>query len=379
MTPTEPFSEHEGATVRRALEAEAEGIVAHDAMLDGIRARAGAPRSRRLPWFLAAAAVLLTVGLGALLLPGDTGDEQVDVADRPDPGTTQTPDPADTTEPTETTETTETTTPAGDELPPRPEELVGVTEDGRLVVIDVETGEELRELWALDDPTLPDPPEGGHYAITGVALHPNGRDVFVETCCEPAGGSIFTVAIDGPTGEPDRPSHVGYGMDVSADGRWLAAMSTNLLLLHDLTGGRSRFFDLGDEGFDYSRVAVNADGTEVTAERALERDDDFRTLHSEAVVLRIDGDDAVEVDRIRAEPGRRAMGVYTRFSSISTGAPTTASIRADATGSWVLEVAEPVGIVWYPGAGPPDGWTDPPEPATGEVPWQGPRLVDAAW
>jgi hypothetical protein len=378
MTPTDPFTEAEAAALRDALTADAEETAEAGAeMFDGIRARAGAPRSRRLPWVLAAAAVLLTVGLGALLIPGDSGDEQVDVADRPDP------DPTQPTELPDTAATTETTASAGDpvELPPRPDELVGVTEDGRLVVIDVDSGEELRELWALADPTasLPDDAEIAPNHIAGVALHPNGRDVFVETCCEPAGGSIFTVAIDGSTGEPTQPTHGGYGMDVSADGRWLAAMSSNLLLLHDLTGGRTRTFDLGEEGFEYARVAVNEDGTEVTAERVLERDEEFRMLHSEAVVLRLEDEEAVEVDRVRAEPGRRAIGAYARFGSVSTGTPTVESIRVDATGSWGLEVAEGIGIVWYPFAGPPGGWTDPPEPATGQVPWPGPRLVDAAW
>jgi hypothetical protein len=380
MTPTDPFTEAEAAVLRDALGADAEETAEAGAdMLDGIRARAGAPRSRRMPWLLAAAAVLLVVGLGALLLPGDGGDEQVDVADGSDPGPTQTTEAPSTTAPDTTGTTGGPRDPA--ELPPRPDVLVGVTEDGRLVVIDVDTGEELRELWALADPTapLPDDAEIAPNHIAGVALHPNGRDVFVETCCEPAGGSIFTLAIDGSTGEPTRPTHSGYGMDVSADGRWLAAMSTNLLLLQDLEGDDTRSFDLGEEGFEYARVAVNDDGTEVTAERVLDRDDEFRTLHNEAVVLRLEGEEAVVVDRVRAEPGRRAIGAYGRFGSVSTGTPSIASIRVDATGSWALEVGEGIGIVWHPFAGPPGGWTNPPEPATGQVPWQGPRLVDGAW
>jgi hypothetical protein len=378
MTPTDPFSEHEAATIRQALEAEADGIEARDTMLDGIRGRTRHRRGGRLPWLPAAAALLLAVlGIGGLLLGGDD-DERVDVADgtRPDPGPPATdPDP---------TAAPDTTAPPGDreELPPRPDVLVGVTEDGRLVVIDVDTGEEVRELWSLDDPTQPDPPEGGHFAITGVALHPDGRHVFVETCCEPAAGSIYTVAIDGSTGQPDRATHTGYGMDVSADGRWLAAMSGSLLLLHDLDGGPTRSFDLGDLGFEITRVAVNANGTEVTGERVLERGDDFRTLRSEGVVLRPDGDEVEDQERFGGEGERRAFTTYGRLDPGLKGTypATTLSVRSDGTGAWVMQVDRELGVLWFTTPGRPPGWVAADDqPTSGQVPWQGLRLVDAAW
>ena len=64
-----------------------------------------------------------------------------------------------------------------------------VREDGWLVVVDLETGEE-RELHFGGDPEAPPSgqEEGGPQFIDAVDLSPDGQWVYFSTCCEPASG-----------------------------------------------------------------------------------------------------------------------------------------------------------------------------------------------
>ena len=152
----------------------------------------------------------------------------------------------------------------------RPTFAVAVTANGRLVVIDVATGNEIREVAAFDDPTDPADAEqeGGPYVITGVALHPNGRDVYYDTCCEPASGHVERVSIDGSTAP--EPITGAYGIDISADGRWLVGVAGGAgILLYDLEGGTGALLGNDNEAVgEWEQAAINADGTEVAVARS---------------------------------------------------------------------------------------------------------------
>lgn len=217
-----------------------------------------------------------------------------------------------------------------------PATAVAVTRDGRLVVIDVPTGEEVRELAAWDDPTAAttEVVEGGLSTITGVALHPNGRDVYVETCCEPASGHVFRVAIDG-TSQPEAVTGA-YGIDISADGHWLIGVSGSAgLLLYDLENQSGSLLDAG-QAVDWQRVGINPNGSEV-AIALVQRDDQGDVASRE--IQRY----ALTAGRLGAPLGKDATEgmapLYTRMgrpglSYLGDGL----DLNVEASGMWLLEV-----------------------------------------
>lgn len=99
----------------------------------------------------------------------------------------------------------------------RPTLVALVREDGWLVTVDLQTGE-VRELYFYGDPNDTSV-EGGPYSIDAVDLSPDGEWVYFSTCCEPADGVSYRIAVTG--GEPEE---VGFGAypRVSPDGRFVA-------------------------------------------------------------------------------------------------------------------------------------------------------------
>ncbi|MGK2948282.1 MAG: hypothetical protein ACSLFP_06895 [Acidimicrobiales bacterium] len=233
---------------------------------------------------------------------------------------------------------------------PQPDVVVAVTGDGRLVVLDVATGDELRELAAYDDPNA-GAPEGGPYSISGVALHPNGQDVYFETCCEPAAGAVFRVPIDG-SAEPEQILNV-FGIDISADGRWVVGTTGAGILLHDLEVGRSSALLGGDDDFLVSaeRVAVNADGSEI-AVVTVERDADGNVISSGLARYPIEDGQLGEPTSTGGSDGR-LFPLYTADQERPGRAMGQgADLAVDASGQWLLEVDEQGAIAVRASDGP---------------------------
>ena len=234
--------------------------------------------------------------------------------------------------------------PAQDGAPPTV--AVAVTERGRVVVVDTASGEVVRDLGGFDDPTDPEVAnrEGGPFSITGVALHPNGRDVYLETCCEPAAGAIYRVPIDGSVSiDASRlaPVAYGYGMDISADGRWLAYVSSATVSVMDLeTGDVPYTAESGDGSHDWVQAAINADGTVLAIERALERSTTGEVLRSGARTTNLT---TGEYEELPVDGGRFVpiwiLGGTTLASAPAPGSNPRDS-NVDAAGDWILEVTE---------------------------------------
>ena len=283
------------------------------------------PWRRRVPWLLAVAA------LAVLVACGDDDDSSVDASD----------DTTTTTTLTEQTTTTTTPAPTGE----RPTQAVAVTPQGHVVVLDTATGDVIRDLGGYDDPTDPAVAEreGGPYSITRVALHPNGRDVYLETCCEPAAGSIVRVPIDGSDpieGGNLEPVAYGYGIDISADGQWLASVNEQGVTLTNLDTGDQIVSGESASPSDLVRAAVNHDGTEVTVERALEYDEDndpFYVMRSELITFRREGDALVQGETTGGDV--RLLPVYANGGTelvTKAARDSVIDLTVDATGKWFL-------------------------------------------
>jgi hypothetical protein len=237
------------------------------------------------------------------------------------------------------TSSTSCTDPSLEPTGERPTVAVAVTDDGRLVVIDVATGNKIRELAALDDPNDPEAVgrEGGAYVITGVALHPNGRDVYYDTCCEPASGHVERVSIDGSTA----PLAItgAYGIDISADGRWLVGIAGGAgILLYDLEGGTGALLGNDNEAaVEWEQTGINADGTEIAVARS-RRDEAGdvveRTIERYAIV-----DGALD-PRGSSSADTGTVPLYTPEAT-RPGVALLAEgkdLNVDASGQWLLEV-----------------------------------------
>lgn len=220
-----------------------------------------------------------------------------------------------------------------------------MTPQGHVVVLDTATGAVIRDLGGYDDPTDPAVAEreGGPYSITRVALHPNGRDVYFETCCEPASGAIFRVPIDGSVAIEAadlQPVAYGYGIDISADGRWLGSVNEQGVTLTNLDTGEQITGATSQEPTDLVRVAVNHDGSEVTAERALQYDPDnapFHVMRSELLTYRRVGGALELTDRTGGDV--RLLPVYANGGTelVTVAArDDVIDLSVDSSGRWFL-------------------------------------------
>jgi hypothetical protein len=154
------------------------------------------------------------------------------------------------------------TTPTGE----MPTTLVAVTDDGRVVVVDVRSGKEVRELAALADPGAErdDDEEGpGPNVIDSVALSPDGQTVFWSECCEPAAGVLHRVPI---TGGESEDVGSGYAPAFGQDPSFVAVVDPLGVEVRDLVGDRGR--RLVDElhGGSYQSVSLSLSGQLVAAD-----------------------------------------------------------------------------------------------------------------
>jgi hypothetical protein len=170
--------------------------------------------------------VALIVGV-AMLRSDDRGSQDLDVVGPPStPATVPTATSVPTTVPSTTAPPA--TVPVGD-----PEEFVAVTQDGRLVVVDIASGEEVRELARAGDPSAPPPDEGpGDNVIDSIDVIPGDpAQVLYETCCEPIAGSVFGTALDGgPTTFPvaeryGEEDFLFYGADPAMSAQGIIAVA----------------------------------------------------------------------------------------------------------------------------------------------------------
>lgn len=157
------------------------------------------------------------------------GDDDADVAD-----TTTTE--ADTTTTTEAPVTTTEPTTGG-----APDEIAAVLADGRVALLDAETGDVEQTL--LEGIDVSDPAEHG------IAVGPDGDDVFVVRPAREAGQDHDIVRVPADGGEPETVAE-GRAPAVSPDGSTLAYAAVDptegpgqpspYLVLHDLDSGEER-------------------------------------------------------------------------------------------------------------------------------------------
>jgi hypothetical protein len=102
-----------------------------------------------------------------------------------------------------------------------PSTAVAAEESGRLVVVNVATGEVLRILRTFSDLRTV-APEGGHAFPRDITLAPDGTIAYLDWCCEPAAGDIRRIPTAGGDGAgADSVAH-GYGPSVSPNGASVA-------------------------------------------------------------------------------------------------------------------------------------------------------------
>ena len=235
----------------------------------------GAPGLGRRRSLLAAAAVVLVVAAVAALVAvrGGDGSDRVRT-DRIDGVNTS------STSPSTTEGTGRTTVPervGDDAFPPW---FVAHLPSHQLAVVDSVSGRRIRTLASFDDPndgTTGQPTASGSY-LGHLALSPDRKTVFFDTCCEPAVGEVFRVAVTG--GKP-HPVTTGSDPAVSPDGSKLAVLEGQALKVIDLATGKETRYPLADNApaVALANPAWSPDGSML----ALERYDD--SLQDGRVVL----------------------------------------------------------------------------------------------
>jgi hypothetical protein len=156
------------------------------------RARRRTTRTRALAAGSLLAVALLGVGVTAFVFDGDGGS--TDVVTEPDDGASTTATDVTTTS-TTPAPTTATSAVAAAPPEPRPQRVLVATADGRLLLLDVATGEVALALGTFDVDL--DPPEGSPMFVDDVAITADSATVYVSRCCEPASGWISTIPADG--------------------------------------------------------------------------------------------------------------------------------------------------------------------------------------
>ena len=346
------------------------------AVRDEQRARAR-PRRRPIVMVALAAVSLLVAGIVvAVALDTEGSPTQLDVVDdRPNEGHEERPGEATTTIVVRpSTTTTEPLPPRA----PRPETFVGVTQDGRLVVVDVATGEEIRELARLADPTAEPPDEGPRpNAIVNVAVDSVHGLVYYEECCEPVSGIVWAVPFEG--GEQMRVAEGGWPA-VSGDGQRIVSSTWMAVTVQSRGGTHWRHStERPDAAFDeVSETALSLDGSTLAftardPERGelgivvVDADDpsgaSMRTLRDPQGIgwvhptFRRDGDLVVvqqsTVEGLPTESGPRAARVVDPdtgkvVSSFQYPAPVNDQ-DYDASGTWLLVTLNDGQVLWYGG------------------------------
>jgi hypothetical protein len=139
-----------------------------------------------------------------------------------------------------------------------------VTTDGRLVVVDVATGSELREL-ARRPGTLADRASGedAPAAITAVSIDRANGVVYYETCCEPAVGTVWSVPFEG--GASTRVADMS-SPSVDGSGASVLGLAADTVKLHDVSTHTERLTRDPFVGIFHS--SISPDGALIAYERA---------------------------------------------------------------------------------------------------------------
>jgi hypothetical protein len=199
---------------------------------------------------------------------------------------------------------------------PRPDEVVAVLDDGRLVVLDVESGDIVRELHAMADPresegvAEPDPTK---HAITDAALSADGTSVYFGT--SGGDGGVYRMPVDG-SAEPERLTD-GWGVSVANDGSFFVFATYDRWGVFDRASGRTVMHDLAVyETTPVLRLSPEGDEVEVIS------------WHM--------GADVAQVQRVHTL-GSDGSVAKTRDGFGDWGTGTTG---ADGSDHWVLEIIE---------------------------------------
>jgi hypothetical protein len=197
---------------------------------------------------------------------------------------------------------------------PRPNQVVAVLDDGRLVVIDVESGAVTRELYSLSDPRVTEgvaEPDPDLHAITDAVVGPDGETVYFGTIG--GAGGVYRMPIDG-SAAPERLTF-GWGVSVSNDGRRLVFAYNRDWGVLDLEDGSSHSYPLPD-GESSPVLRLSPDGTEV---EVVSHDEDAVTQHQRVYTL-------------------NERGGVTATHDGSASWEGTATNLSDASGQWLLEI-----------------------------------------
>lgn len=280
--------------LRDALRAGADRAAPPRPPFDDVEQRARrATRRRRAVAGGGIAVVLLAGGALAWAAAEDPAPETDVVADEGDAPTTTRAMPTTTDPPPSSTSTTILLpTLAPPPVGERPDQLVAIDEHGRLVVIEAASGDEVRELDADGDPTVPVPPEAemGPNILGDVALAPGGV-VYYTSVGEPAGGSLLRVGLDGtPVGGADHGWAFGNHVAVRPDGLEVASVSTADISVYDTTTtpsdppGRQVLDPALTEHGGLSALDWSLDGRLLAAEQRRYPVDDGSSLATNVVV-----------------------------------------------------------------------------------------------
>ena len=149
---------------------------------------------------------LIVALLAAALMLAACGGGAVDPTEAPDASSTSTSTAAPTTAAPSTSTTIETTTTVQIGIAPieidrldngLPATFVAVTEDWEAVEIDTATGEVIRSIGQLDQPSETGEEPGFFNAIQNIWRSADGAWYAISTCCEPAAGAIYFIPQDG--------------------------------------------------------------------------------------------------------------------------------------------------------------------------------------
>jgi hypothetical protein len=234
--------------LRDSLREAASGVQAPEDGLRQLRHTLERRRRRQRGAILAVAAALIAgVAIASVgLLRGGDDDSPV-IADEP---TTTTQDPT-ITEP----DAAATAVDPRNAMGPRPEQVVAATEDGRLVVLDVATGNEVRELARAG--TATDYQDAGSEPfIDAVEVSPDGSMVYFSTCCEPASGAMFQVPLDGGA-EPVRLALDGAYPTIRPDAGDQIVVTNNGIYAYELPVGTLETGSTGSSAWKLAEASGN--------------------------------------------------------------------------------------------------------------------------
>jgi hypothetical protein len=226
--------------LRDTLAAEVTDVTAGDELWDRIRASAAARpgRTARRPagrsrWYLLSAAAAAVLAAGAVAVWTNHDTHRATEIDPAHPATTATTAPATaptTATPaiaTPTTGTPTTVAPAVD--PDKPSEAIAVLGDGRLVRLDLRTG----QVESVLDQERYSPPEPGAdgYALFRVDYAPHTEDVWYTDCCEPAVGNLYRGTLGSRVGTPRQSAGLGNAVAVRPQGDVVLVLGDDLRVM----------------------------------------------------------------------------------------------------------------------------------------------------